>query len=214
LGRQRGGAMRKTNVLDLGRMKAEGAKIVTVTAYDALFARIFDDAGRCHPRRGLAGMVCWGTPYAERDDGDMVRHTRRRHGAQTRVPRATCRSFRTRPARRTRSATQAAAPGGSGRREARGGAQCRGNDPANRVGGHPSDGHIRAHPAVDPPDGRLRVQGDDPQRERLLTTPRGAGGRCLRWCSRGCGRPRREITRTLSIRRSGSARGGCDGRCW
>jgi len=27
------------------RMKAEGAKIVMITAYDALFARIFDDAG-------------------------------------------------------------------------------------------------------------------------------------------------------------------------
>ena len=38
-------AMRKTNILDLGRMKAEGQKIVMITAYDALFARIFDDAG-------------------------------------------------------------------------------------------------------------------------------------------------------------------------
>jgi len=37
--------MRKTNILDLARMKAEGAKIVMITAYDALFARIFDDAG-------------------------------------------------------------------------------------------------------------------------------------------------------------------------
>ncbi|MBE0606153.1 MAG: 3-methyl-2-oxobutanoate hydroxymethyltransferase, partial [Deltaproteobacteria bacterium] len=38
-------AVRKTNILDLARMKAEGKKIVMITAYDALFARIFDDAG-------------------------------------------------------------------------------------------------------------------------------------------------------------------------
>jgi 3-methyl-2-oxobutanoate hydroxymethyltransferase len=37
--------MRKTTILDLARMKAEGPKIVMITAYDALFARIFDEAG-------------------------------------------------------------------------------------------------------------------------------------------------------------------------
>ena len=34
--------MKKVTILDMGAMKAEGRKIVMVTAYDALFARIFD----------------------------------------------------------------------------------------------------------------------------------------------------------------------------
>ena len=37
--------MKKTTVLDIGRMKAEGRRIVMITAYDALFAKIFDEAG-------------------------------------------------------------------------------------------------------------------------------------------------------------------------
>jgi len=38
-------AARKVTVLDFGRMKEAGEKIVMITAYDALFARIFDEAG-------------------------------------------------------------------------------------------------------------------------------------------------------------------------
>jgi len=37
--------MRKTTVLDVGAMKAEGRRIVMITAYDALFSRIFDETG-------------------------------------------------------------------------------------------------------------------------------------------------------------------------
>jgi 3-methyl-2-oxobutanoate hydroxymethyltransferase len=36
--------MKKVTILDLGAMKAEGRRIVMVTAYDALFAQIFDEA--------------------------------------------------------------------------------------------------------------------------------------------------------------------------
>jgi len=69
--------MRKTNILDLARMKAEGAKIVTVTAYDALFARIFDDAGVDVILVGDSlGMVVLGHPDTLNVTmEDMVRHT-------------------------------------------------------------------------------------------------------------------------------------------
>ncbi|MBM2828073.1 MAG: 3-methyl-2-oxobutanoate hydroxymethyltransferase [Actinobacteria bacterium] len=37
--------MKKTTIVDIARMKAEGRRIVMITAYDALFAKIFDEAG-------------------------------------------------------------------------------------------------------------------------------------------------------------------------
>jgi 3-methyl-2-oxobutanoate hydroxymethyltransferase len=37
--------VKKTNILDFARMKAAGEKIVMITAYDATFARIFDETG-------------------------------------------------------------------------------------------------------------------------------------------------------------------------
>ncbi len=37
--------MKKVTILDFARMKAEGERIVMITAYDVLFARIFDDEG-------------------------------------------------------------------------------------------------------------------------------------------------------------------------
>ncbi|MCL5966332.1 MAG: 3-methyl-2-oxobutanoate hydroxymethyltransferase [Deltaproteobacteria bacterium] len=37
--------MKKTTILDFGRMKEAGEKIVMITAYDAVFSRIFDEAG-------------------------------------------------------------------------------------------------------------------------------------------------------------------------
>jgi 3-methyl-2-oxobutanoate hydroxymethyltransferase len=69
--------MRKTNILDFARMKAEGAKIVAVTAYDALFARIFDDAGVDVILVGDSlGMVVLGHPDTLNVTmEDMVRHT-------------------------------------------------------------------------------------------------------------------------------------------
>lgn len=70
-------AMRKTSILDLARMKAEGAKIVMITAYDALFARIFDDAGVDVILVGDSlGMVVLGHPDTLNVTmEDMVRHT-------------------------------------------------------------------------------------------------------------------------------------------
>jgi 3-methyl-2-oxobutanoate hydroxymethyltransferase len=70
-------AMRKTTILDLGRMKADGQKIVMITAYDAMFARIFDDAGVDVILVGDSlGMVVLG--HADTLNvtmEDMVRHT-------------------------------------------------------------------------------------------------------------------------------------------
>lgn len=37
--------MKKTTIVDIARMKAEGRRIVMITAYDALFAKIFDEIG-------------------------------------------------------------------------------------------------------------------------------------------------------------------------
>src|SRR3989304_2712706 len=69
--------MRKTNILDLGRMKGEGQKSVMITAYDALFARIFDDVGVDVILVGDSlGQVVLGhssTRNVTRED--MVRHT-------------------------------------------------------------------------------------------------------------------------------------------
>ena len=69
--------MRKTNILDLARMKAEGAKIVMITAYDALFARIFDDVGVDVILVGDSlGQVVLGHPDTLNVTmEDMVRHT-------------------------------------------------------------------------------------------------------------------------------------------
>ncbi|HEX2720443.1 MAG TPA: 3-methyl-2-oxobutanoate hydroxymethyltransferase, partial [Candidatus Deferrimicrobium sp.] len=69
--------MRKTNILDLARMKADGQKIVMITAYDALFARIFDDAGVDVILVGDSlGMVVLGHPDTLNVTmEDMVRHT-------------------------------------------------------------------------------------------------------------------------------------------
>jgi len=37
--------MKKVNILEIARMKEERRKIVMITAYDALFAKIFDEVG-------------------------------------------------------------------------------------------------------------------------------------------------------------------------
>jgi 3-methyl-2-oxobutanoate hydroxymethyltransferase len=70
-------AVRKTNILDLGRMKAEGAKIVMITAYDALFARIFDDVGVDVILVGdsLGQVVLGHSSTLNVTMEDMVRHT-------------------------------------------------------------------------------------------------------------------------------------------
>ena len=157
--------MRKTNILDLARMKAEGAKIVMITAYDALFARIFDDAGVDVILVGDSlGQVVLGHPDTLNVTmEDMVRHTEAAARGRKRAFLAADMPFLSYQAVRRRRDPQrrAAAPGGGGGGEAGGGTQRRGNDPGDRVGGHPRDGAHRAHTAVGPPDGRLPRAGED-----------------------------------------------------
>lgn len=69
--------MKKVTVLDFGRMKASGEKIVMITAYDAVFAKIFDEAGVDVILVGDSlGQVVLGLPNTLGVTmGDMERHT-------------------------------------------------------------------------------------------------------------------------------------------
>jgi len=69
--------MQKTTIPDMGTMKAEGRKIVMVTAYDALFAQIFDETDVDVILVGDSlGMVVLGYPDTLNVTmEDMVRHT-------------------------------------------------------------------------------------------------------------------------------------------
>jgi 3-methyl-2-oxobutanoate hydroxymethyltransferase len=69
--------MRKTTVLEMGTLKAEGRKIVMITAYDALFSRIFDEAGVDVILVGdsLGQVVLGYSDTLSVTMEDMVRHT-------------------------------------------------------------------------------------------------------------------------------------------
>ncbi len=70
-------AAKKTTILDFGRLKDEGGKIVVITAYDVIFARIFDEAGVDAILVGDSlGQVVLGLPNTLGVTmDDMVRHT-------------------------------------------------------------------------------------------------------------------------------------------
>jgi len=67
----------KVTILDFARWKEKGERIVVITAYDALFARIFDDVGVDAILVGDSlGQVVLGLPSTlELTMEDMVRHT-------------------------------------------------------------------------------------------------------------------------------------------
>ncbi len=67
----------KLTILDFAKMKSDGRKIVMVTAYDAAFAAIFDEAGADMLLVGDSlGMVVLGLPDTlSVTMEDMVRHT-------------------------------------------------------------------------------------------------------------------------------------------
>jgi 3-methyl-2-oxobutanoate hydroxymethyltransferase len=69
--------VKKVTVLDFGRMKAAGEKIAMITAYDALFSRIFEESGIDFLLVGDSlGQVVLGMPDTLGVTmGDMVRHT-------------------------------------------------------------------------------------------------------------------------------------------
>ena len=70
-------AVKKTTILDFARLKDEGGKIVVITAYDVIFARIFDEAGVDAILVGDSlGQVVLGLPNTLGVTmDDMVRHT-------------------------------------------------------------------------------------------------------------------------------------------
>jgi 3-methyl-2-oxobutanoate hydroxymethyltransferase len=67
----------KLTILDFGKMKSDGRKIVMVTAYDAAFAAIFDESGVDMLLVGDSlGMVVLGLPDTlSVTMEDMIRHT-------------------------------------------------------------------------------------------------------------------------------------------
>jgi len=69
--------MRKTTVLDVGAMKAEGRRIVMTTAYDALCSRIFDETGVDGSLVGdsLGQVVLGHADTLNVTMEDMIRHT-------------------------------------------------------------------------------------------------------------------------------------------
>ncbi|MDP2657991.1 MAG: 3-methyl-2-oxobutanoate hydroxymethyltransferase, partial [Candidatus Deferrimicrobium sp.] len=209
--------MQKTSILDLARMKAEGAKIVMITAYDALFARIFDDAGVDVILVGDSlGMVVLGHPDTLNVTmEDMVRHTeaaargRKRAFLMADMPFL---SYQACPSDAVRNAGRLLQAGAEAVK-LEGGRNAAGTIRAVASADIPVMGHIGLTPQSIHRMGGYRVQGKtDPQRERLLddaaaVQEAGAFAVVLE------GMPAvlaEEITRTLSIPTIGIGAGvGC-----
>jgi 3-methyl-2-oxobutanoate hydroxymethyltransferase len=213
-------AMRKTNILDLGRMKAEGAKIVMITAYDALFARIFDDAGVDVILVGDSlGQVVLGHPDTLNVTmEDMVRHTeaaargRKRAFLAADMPFL---SYQAAPSDAVRNAGRLLQAGAESVK-LEGGRNVAETIRAIVSADIPVMGHIGLTPQSVHRMGGYRVQGKtDPQRERLLddaaaVQEAGAFSVVLEGIPAALAG---EITRTLSIPTIGIGAGaGCDGQ--
>ena len=212
--------VRKTNILDLGRMKAEGAKIVMITAYDALFARIFDDVGVDVILVGdsLGQVVLGHSSTLNVTMEDMVRHTEAAAQGRKRaflIADMPFLSYQTGPSDAIRNAGRLLQAGA---------------EAVKLEGGRNAADTIRAVASVDIPVmahigltpqsihrmGGYRVQGKtDPQRERLLddaaaVQEAGAFSVVLEGIPAALAG---EITRTLSIPTIGIGAGvGCDGQ--
>ncbi len=213
-------AVRKTNILDLARMKAEGQKIVMVTAYDALFARIFDDAGVDVILVGDSlGMVVLGHPDTlSVTMEDMVRHTaaaargRKRSFLAADMPFL---SYQTCPADAIRNAGRLLQAGAEAVK-LEGGRNAAETIRAIASADIPVMGHIGLTPQSVHRMGGYRVQGKtDPQRERLLddaaaVQEAGAFSVVLEGIPAALAG---EITRALSIPTIGIGAGAaCDGQ--
>jgi 3-methyl-2-oxobutanoate hydroxymethyltransferase len=213
-------AVRKTSILDLARMKAEGAKIVMVTAYDALFARIFDDAGVDVILVGDSlGMVVLGHPDTLNVTmEDMVRHTeaaargRKRAFLMADMPFLSYQACAADAVRNAGRLLQA----GAEAVKLEGGRNAAGTIRAIASADIPVMAHIGLTPQSIHRMGGYRVQGKtDPQRERLLddaaaVQDAGAFALLLEGIPAGLAG---EITRTVSIPTVGIGAGaGCDGQ--
>jgi 3-methyl-2-oxobutanoate hydroxymethyltransferase len=212
--------MGKINILDLARMKDEGRKIVMITAYDALFARIFDDAGVDVILVGDSlGMVVLGHPDTLKVSmEDMVRHTEAAARGRNRAFLAADMpflSYQTGTADAIRNAGRLLQAGAEAVK-LEGGRNVEGTIRAVVSADIPVMAHIGLTPQSIHRMGGYRVQGKtEPQRERLLddaaaVQEAGAFSVVLE------GMPAElaeEITRTLSIPTIGIGAGsGCDGQ--
>jgi len=213
-------AMRKTNILDLARMKAEGAKIVMITAYDALFARIFDDAGVDMILVGdsLGQVVLGHSDTLNVTMEDMVRHTEAAARGRKRaflVADMPFLSYQASVADAIRNAGRLLQAGAEAVK-LEGGRNAMEKIRAIAAADIPVMGHIGLTPQSVHRMGGYRVQGKtDPQRERLLddaaaVQEAGAFSVVLEGMPAALAE---EITRTLSIPTIGIGAGvGCDGQ--
>jgi len=212
--------MRKNTIPDLGRMKSEGQKIVMITAYDALFARIFDEAGVDVLLVGDSlGQVVLGNPDTLNVTmEDMVRHT----GAAARgrkrallVADMPFLSYQTGLPDAIRNAGRLLQAGAEGVK-LEGGRNAAETIRAIAMVDIPVMGHIGLTPQSVHRMGGYKVQGKtDPQRERLLddaaaVQEAGAFAVVLEGMPAALAA---EITRSLSIPTIGIGAGpGCDGQ--
>jgi len=212
--------VRKTNILDLGKMKAEGSKIVMITAYDALFSRIFDECGVDVILVGDSlGMVVLGHPDTLNVTmDDMVRHTeaaargRRRAFLMADMPFL---SYQASTADAVRNAGRLLQAGAEAVK-LEGGRNAASMIRAIASADIPVMAHIGLTPQSIHRMGGYRVQGKtDPQRERLLddaaaAQEAGAFSLLLEGIPASLAA---EITQALSIPTVGIGAGpGCDGQ--
>ena len=165
-----------------------------VTAYDATFARILDDAGADVLLVGDSlGMVVQGNDSTLPVTMDqMVYHSRAvTRGAQRAhvVGDMPFISYQASVPEAVHNAGRLVAEGGVGSVKLEGGEEFADTVAAIVRAEHPGDGPPRAHPAVGAQDGRLRGAGprrgagaeDLPRRRGAASAPA-----ATRWCSRAC----------------------------
>jgi 3-methyl-2-oxobutanoate hydroxymethyltransferase len=212
--------MRKITIPDLGAMKSEGRKIVMITAYDALFSRIFDEAGMDVILVGDSlGQVVLGYPDTLNVTmDDMVRHTAAAARGRKRsllVADMPFLSYQTGVPDAIRNAGMLLQAGAEAVK-LEGGRNMEGTIRAIVACDIPVMGHIGLTPQSVHRMGGYRVQGKtDPQRERLLddaSAVQEAGAFSV--VLEGMPSPlAAEITRRLSIPTIGIGAGpDCDGQ--
>ncbi|MGE5246735.1 MAG: 3-methyl-2-oxobutanoate hydroxymethyltransferase [Verrucomicrobiota bacterium] len=165
--------MRKTTVLDLAALKADGRRIVMITAYDALFARIFDEAGVDVILVGdsLGQVVLGYSDTLNVTMDDMLRHTAAAARGRTRsllVADMPFLSYQTGISDAVRNAGRLLQAGAEAVK-LEGGRNVEGTIRAIASSDIPVMGHIGLTPQSVHRMGGYRVQGrTDAQRERLL----------------------------------------------
>ena len=213
----------KVTIHTLKKLKQAGQKICMVTAYDATFARILDDAGADVLLVGDSlGMVVQGNDSTLPVTMDqMVYHCRAVSRGAKRAHVVGDLPFMSYQASRRGGGAErrpAGRRGRRGQREARGRRGVRRDRRARIVPRqHPGDGPPRPDAAVGAQDGRLRGAG--PRRGDRAEASRGRASRwsrpaATRWCSRASRSSWREqITARLSIPTIGIGAGvHCDGQ--